>query len=279
MLALVASGQSGHTLSASHIIIVFTIGLAAHISVNAFNEYFDFRSGLDFLTKRTPFSGGSGTLIQSPHASHIALSVAVMSLTWVIVGGVYLSYTLGVELLLIGVPGVLLIYGYTQHINRWPIWCLLAPGVGFGLFMTLGAFWVFTGTVTALAWIIAGVVTGLASNLLLLNQFPDVEADAKVGRRHLPILIGRRKSARLFQWIYGLEYLLLALALMSTILPWPCVLVLATMPLAWQTVRGVHRYADDVTALVPYLGRNVALCHLVPLLLIIGLWLDWQWLA
>ena len=38
----------------------------AHIRVNAFNEYFDFRSGLDSCTERTPFSSGSGTLPGKP---------------------------------------------------------------------------------------------------------------------------------------------------------------------------------------------------------------------
>ena len=33
-----------------------------HASVNILNDYFDFRSGIDQATKRTPFSGGSGIL-------------------------------------------------------------------------------------------------------------------------------------------------------------------------------------------------------------------------
>ncbi|OOY42079.1 prenyltransferase, partial [Solemya velum gill symbiont] len=52
-----------------HLVDVFLIllaGIASHISVNAFNEYFDFRSGLDELTERTPFSGGSGLLPTHP---------------------------------------------------------------------------------------------------------------------------------------------------------------------------------------------------------------------
>ena len=32
-------------------------------------EYLDFRSGLDAQTTKTPFSGGSGALIESPHAA------------------------------------------------------------------------------------------------------------------------------------------------------------------------------------------------------------------
>jgi len=35
----------------------------------------------------------------------------------------------------------------------------------------------------------------LVSDLLLLNQFPDVEADRTVGRKHLPILLGRKNQS------------------------------------------------------------------------------------
>src|SRR3972149_4971344 len=36
--------------------------LLTHISVDVFNEYFDFKSGVDLKTQKTPFSGGSGAL-------------------------------------------------------------------------------------------------------------------------------------------------------------------------------------------------------------------------
>ena len=36
--------------------------ITSHLSVNIFNEYFDFKSGLDATTTRTPFSGGSGSV-------------------------------------------------------------------------------------------------------------------------------------------------------------------------------------------------------------------------
>ena len=49
-----------------HFILVLIGALAAHISVNIFNEYFDFKSGLDSKTVRTPFSGGSGRLPKKP---------------------------------------------------------------------------------------------------------------------------------------------------------------------------------------------------------------------
>ena len=36
--------------------------LLAHMSVDVLNDYFDYKSGLDLDTERTPFSGGSGLL-------------------------------------------------------------------------------------------------------------------------------------------------------------------------------------------------------------------------
>ena len=38
----------------------------------------------------------------------------------------------------------------------------------------------------------------LVSNLLLLNQFPDVEADRFAGRKHFPILVGRTVSGYIY---------------------------------------------------------------------------------
>jgi len=43
-------------------LLAFVGLLLAHISVNVLNDYFDYRSGIDLETKRTPFSGGSGIL-------------------------------------------------------------------------------------------------------------------------------------------------------------------------------------------------------------------------
>ena len=65
--------QSPSSLSFIKIFLVVIGAIAAHISVNTFNEYFDFKSGLDFKTMKTPFSGGSGALPASPDKARIAL--------------------------------------------------------------------------------------------------------------------------------------------------------------------------------------------------------------
>lgn len=271
VLAAAAAWQLTSELSVFHFFMVLIAGLAAHISVNALNEYFDFRSGLDFLTHKTPFSGGTGTLIAHSQGSHYALILGVVTLVIVSIIGLWLSYQYSWQLLLLGLPGVAMIYAYTEYINRKPLLCLLAPGVGFGLMMTLGAFWVFAGYLTPGSWILAGIITLLVSNLLLLNQFPDVEADAQVGRRHLPIVIGRYRSAWLFTFMLISSYLLLILGVWQQWLPYHCLLGLLSIVLMPPLLRGVFNNVDTPIALSPYLGLNVAIIHLYPLLITIAL--------
>ena len=66
LLAPAFAVAAGLSIDYIDLILVIVGGLAAHVSVNMFNEYEDFRSGLDFQTQRTPFSGGSGTLPAEP---------------------------------------------------------------------------------------------------------------------------------------------------------------------------------------------------------------------
>lgn len=272
-IALAATGswyQQG-SLSIGLLLLVLLMALAAHISVNAFNEYFDFRSGLDFLTERTPFSGGSGTLVAAPEQARLALWLALGTLLLLTVLGLYLSASIDWRLLWLGLAGVLLIYSYTDYLNKSPLLCLLAPGLGFGALMTFGSYWVLAGSPDMLAVSLSGLVLLLVSNLLLLNQFPDVEADRKVGRRHLPIVLGRPQAAKVFSMLLLLCYLWLLLSVVLGWLPSACLLALLSLPLALTLLRDVKPLADLPKQLPPLLGRNVLLTHALPALVLLGL--------
>ena len=276
-IALAATGswyQQG-CLSIGLLLLVLLMALAAHISVNAFNEYFDFCSGLDFLTRRTPFSGGSGTLVAAPEQARLALWLAVGSLLLVSGIGLALSALVDWRLLLLGLPGVLLIYSYTDYINKSPLLCLLAPGIGFGALMTLGAYWVLTGQPDALALSLSALLALLISNLLLLNQFPDIEADRQVGRRHLPIVLGPAKAAWVFSALLLACYLLLGVSVWQNWLPTAALLAVLTLPLAAHVAWSLHQQSRSHTRspgqLNALLGKNVLLTHALPALVLISL--------
>lgn len=151
----------------------------------------------------------------------------------------------GWELLLVILPAGLLIILYTQTITRYPWLCLVAPGLAFGPLMASGAFYALSGTLNG-AVLAASVVPGfLVSGLLLLNRFPDAEADRAAGRRVLPIVIGKPASAKLYAGLMVLMYLWVMVSVSAKLLPVGALLVLLSSPLAFVTVKSALRYAEE----------------------------------
>jgi 1,4-dihydroxy-2-naphthoate octaprenyltransferase len=185
--------------------------------------------------------------------------------------GLYFLYIRGLALLPLGLLGIVSILAYTPWITRSPFLCLIAPGLGFGLFMVMGTDFVLTGSYSWAAFWTSLVPFFLVSNLLLLNQFPDVEADRSVGRRHYPIVLGRRKSSYIYAAFLLGTYLSLVVAVILDYLPLASLLGFASLLLAIPTVRGVLRYADDLGKLMPFLGLNVILTVVTPVLVGVGL--------
>ena len=210
-LSVVLTLNYGVELDAIRLFCVIVGGLLVHISVNSFNEYFDFRSGLDLLTKRTPFSGGSGALPEQPDSAPAVLALAISTLLGAALIGCYLALQAGPLILLIGAAGAFIALAYASWLNTHPLACLLAPGLGFGPLMVLGAVLALGGPINGSAWIASGLVALLVSNLLLVNQFPDRQADARAGRRHLLVEYGPEFSA-------GVSVLLVVLAAVTTLL-------------------------------------------------------------
>lgn len=262
---------TGDSLNALYVVLALVGAVAAHISVNALNEYFDFKSLLDTKTKRTPFSGGSGTLPGKPEVASYALWIGVVSLAVTVLIGVYFLTVHGLALVPLGLLGVVLIVVYTVWITRFPLLCLFAPGIGFGPVMVVGTYLVLTGAYALEAWVASLVPFFLVSNLLLLNQFPDVEADREVGRRHYPIVIGRRKSVRIYSVFLLLTYASIVLAVLYGLLPAWSLLGLLTVVFAWRAIQGAMQFADEIESLIPVMGINVQLTLLTPMLVGIGL--------
>jgi 1,4-dihydroxy-2-naphthoate octaprenyltransferase len=249
---------------------VFVGALSAHICVNAFNEYFDFKSGLDAKTQPTPFSGGSGTLPAHPEMARPTLVLAGTAFAITAAIGLYFTWLRGWQLLLVGVLGALLLITYTTWWVYHPILCLAAPGLGFGFAMVMGTHFALTGAYSWTAFIASLTPTFLVSNLLLLNQFPDVEADQSIGRKHFPITVGRQASSKLYGVLLLLTYLSIVIGVILTLLPAPSLIALMTAILAWRAYQGIRKNVENIPGLIPMMGMNVIITLTTPVLLAIG---------
>ena len=147
----------------------FVGALLAHLSVNVINDYFDYRSGLDLRTRRTPFSGGSGILpegLLKPKDTYL-FAVGCMLIGGVI--GIYFTLTTGWMLLPLIAMVAFTIYFYSTHLSHWFVGEVFT-GLNFGPLMVLGGYFIQTGrySLPALA---AGVVPGILVGTLILVGF------------------------------------------------------------------------------------------------------------
>jgi 1,4-dihydroxy-2-naphthoate octaprenyltransferase len=264
--AIAASGA----IEIATVMLVVIAALCAHISVNTLNEYADFKSGLDLITIKTPFSGGSGALPDQPAMANAVLATGLFSLTITAAIGLYFISNHDMLLLpiaVIGIIGIIIILTYSKWINRWPFLCLVAPGLGFGGLMVIGTHFVLTDMNAITPWLAALVPFFLVSNLLLLNQYPDIQADKSVGRNHFPIAYGTRISS----YVYGIfsmsAYSAILIGVYYGYFPDLSLIALLPAALSIYSLTGALKYADKIGAHTQYLGTNVAATLLTPLLL------------
>ena len=270
-LGLAAAIWAGYEIKVLDAVLCFVGGVLVHGAVNAFNEYEDIKSGLDFKTQRTPFSGGSGTIVPVPERVNLALWTGIVCSAISAGIGVYFAFTQGWQILLLGAVGLFVIVVYTPWLNKVPVLCLVAPGFGFGTLMVMGVYFCLTGSFSWTALLLSCVPFFLVSNLLLLNQFPDVEPDQSVGRKHLPILIGRKASAVIFALFELFTYMVIVIGVASGLIPAWTLISLVSLVFAVPAALGALKNADNLQKLGASMGQNVLLNLITPVLLGVGL--------
>ncbi|OGO32985.1 MAG: hypothetical protein A2Z29_07110 [Chloroflexi bacterium RBG_16_56_11] len=245
------------------------IGLVlTHASVNILNDYFDFRSGVDLATKRTPFSGGSGILparLLTPRQV-FWLGLACLPLAAPI--GVYFIVVKGWELLPLLLVAAFFILLYSPFILKrpWPEW---AAGAGLGALPILGLYFAQAGEYTYHAVVAAIPSAFLVHNLLLLNEFPDAEADIKANRKTLPIALGKKGAAVFFSVVALAVYAWIIGWAAAGVMPLWTLLALLTLPLTLRAINGAVHH-DEPARLMPGMASNVMSVLATQLLMGIG---------
>jgi len=176
--------------------------MALHSGANMANDYFDHISGNDWANKNpTPFSGGRRFIqkkILSPKAT------LLVSLFWLTVGStigfIIILLTQSIFILVLGLIGLLGGFFYTappvklgyRYIGEFVIALL------FGLLAVYGSYYLQTGTIDVTPVLPAVIVSILIFLVILVNEFPDLKADAAVNKKTLVVHFGVPVAI----WIY-----------------------------------------------------------------------------
>ena len=109
----------------------------------------------------------------------------------------------------------------------------------------------------------------MVHNLLLLNEFPDVDADATANRRTLPITIGKGKASIVYSVLTVIVYLWIIGGVIAGQMPPFSLLGLLTLPLAIKAIQGSLKH-QDMAKLVPGMANSVFAVLLTQLFIGIG---------
>jgi 1,4-dihydroxy-2-naphthoate octaprenyltransferase len=220
---------------------------------------------------KTPFSGGTGNLTENPQqANHIRIAGWVSAGITLLIG-VWIAFQTGWSIVPLGILGLLIIFIYTSVINHYPWLCIISPGLGFGPFMVMGTEYAISGHYSWTGFLISLVPFFLVNNLLLLNQFPDVEPDRSIGRNHFPIVYGKKTSAVVYTLFLVCAYLVLIAGVVIHLFSAGALFGLATIIIAIPTVKNIFANMNDMKNFGPAQGMNVVITLLTPLLAAVGM--------
>jgi len=266
--------SAGIILHISDFVVIILGTVAAHISVNLFNEYSDYRTGIDFHTNRTPFNGGSGMLVQGHTRPSAVLGAAIGTMLFAMAIGLYYSFTSHWFLFIIIGVGAASILGYTEVLAKYLLGELFA-GLSLGSLVVIGTYVALTGSpslsvsqlIPREVWLLSippGILTAL---LLLLNEFPDIEADKQGGRNHLLVRFGKKKGAYIYSAGAIITYLIILVLPLVGISSYWIYIALIPLPLVVMNIRTTLLYNNDISKFVPALGGNVIAVLVTDLLL------------
>lgn len=257
---LVGTALAWHDQSLVWLAALTCLGFAllVQIGTNFANDYYDHIKGADTVARVGPRRAVASGLV-APEVMKSAMMIVFM---FAFVIGLSLLKYGGWPLLVVGVASILCGVAYTG--GPYP---LGYNGLGdvfvfifFGLVAVCATFFVQTGYVGTKAIICSMGVGLLASNILVVNNYRDVDTDRAAGKRTLVVRFGKR-FARLQFGVSLFVALTIPVHLLRLGFKPVVLLPLGLAPLAWRQAQrlATAKTPDELIALLGDTGKLLAL--------------------
>lgn len=217
--------------------------LALQIATNLFNEYYDFKRGLDTADS----VGIGGGIVRHGLKPQNVLTVAILLYVLAAFIGVYICMNSSWWLMVIGLFGMAIGYLYTggplpiAYTPFGELFSGLLMGTGFVLI----ALFIQTNTLTVQSVLISIPIGMLVGAINMSNNIRDIEEDINGGRKTLAILLGREKGIIALAIAFAVSYLwIVVLVAMGYVSPWVLVVFLtAKKPIS--AIQGFKKGATE----------------------------------
>jgi 1,4-dihydroxy-2-naphthoate octaprenyltransferase len=245
LLAAVVPVMVGSALAISQNQFTFIYSFVAllcsiliQIGTNFTNDLYDHLKGADNKDRKGPERVLNSGLI-TPTEMKIAI-VVVFGLAFLL--GLYLVYSVGIVILIIGVLSIAAGLAYTA--GPYP---LAYNGLGdvfvfafFGIIGTMGTYYLHMQEFTLLSFLISLPVGALITNILVINNYRDIDEDREAHKNTLVVKLGKRFAR--FQIISSIiiSYIILIVLYTQYNFNFWILLPLSTIPIAYVQIKMLY---------------------------------------
>ncbi len=143
-----------------------------------------------------------------------------------------------------------------------------------GPLVVYGAYYVMAQT-HAIQPLFASVPVGLLVGLILyINEFQDHEADKKIGKRTIVVVLGKAKAIKLYYVFLIFNYVWVIFGIILGLLPVYTAVIILTLPLCIKAINVARVNYDKIRELLPANASTIGLHLVFGILLSLGFVLD-----
>lgn len=233
----------GTGLAIFHTFLIFLAVVTAQIVANLWNEYKDFKSGLDAGQK----VGNAGSITRGAITPELIVTMIKVLMVVPIIIGLYLSATITWYYIPAGFLCILISFLYSggpKPISRTPFG-EISSGIAMGFAIVLITGYAWTRDLSSALLIPAIPSTLLVGSIMLTNNIRDIRNDESHGRRTLPIVLGRKRALSLMSIIYLFNFIWIIAWIIVGHMTWFSLIAFFAAPLAFKTVHTLNNKTDE----------------------------------
>lgn len=217
-------------------IAMLVASLLIQAATNMFNEYYDYKRGLDNENS----VGIGGAIVRDGVNPRTVLNLAFSFFGIATLIGVYICVQSSWWVAVVGVLCMLTAYLYTG--GPFPIaytpFGEIVSGLFMGLIIIILSYFIQTGVITTESILISVPISVLVGAIMLSNNIRDLDGDKENGRKTVAILIGRSNAVNLLATMFIFSYAwIIALAFLGITSYW-LLFVFLSIPKAYKAVVG-----------------------------------------
>ncbi|OGU30997.1 MAG: 1,4-dihydroxy-2-naphthoate polyprenyltransferase [Ignavibacteria bacterium GWA2_35_9] len=215
-------------------LVALVCSLLIQIGTNFTNDLYDFYKGADTVSRKGPVRVLAAGLI-SVKEMKTGIIIAFLS---AFILGLYLVYIGGIIILAIGVLSILAGIAYTA--GPYP---LAYKGLGdifvfmfFGLIGTMGTFYLQANELSLPAFLSSIPVGSLITNILVVNNYRDIETDRIAGKNTLAVKLGKTFTQYQFIFLIFVSFIVPLLLFLFFDFKFWIFLPYLTLPVVYKTI-------------------------------------------